>query len=62
MAVGKNIMWNKRERVSNTIFSIILRLLGRITKGEEVRKDGNFREENKVFKKWWWGRISSFRE
>ena len=35
MAVGKNITWKKRERGSIIIFPIILRLLGRISRGEE---------------------------
>ena len=37
MAVEKNITWEKRERGSNIIFPIILRLLGRISSGEEVK-------------------------
>ena len=35
MAVGKNITCKKRERGSNIICPIILRLLGRISSGDE---------------------------
>ena len=38
----------KKERGSNIMFPIILRLLGRISSGEG---DGNFGEENKVLGK-----------
>ena len=41
MAVGKNITWKKR---SNIIFSISLRLLGKISSREE---DENFGEDFK---------------
>ena len=44
MAVGKNITWNKE---SNIFFPIILRVLRRISSGEE---DGNFGEENRDLK------------
>ena len=49
----------KRDRESNIIFPMILRLLGRISSGED---DRNFGEENQDFKKLGWGRISSCRE
>ena len=45
---GEEYNVEKRERVSNIIISIILRLLGRISSWEE---DGNFGEENDDFKK-----------
>ena len=47
MALEKNITWKKKERGSNIIFLIILRLLGRISSGEE---EGNFGKENQDFK------------
>ena len=33
--MGKYITWKKRERGDNIIFPIILRVLGRISSGEE---------------------------
>ena len=47
----------KREKGSNIIFPIILRLLGRISSGEEGMGDGNFWEENQDLKKWGGGNI-----
>ena len=46
MAAGKNITWKKREWGRNIIFSIIFRLLGRVSSG-----DGNFGGENQDSKK-----------
>ena len=46
----------KRERGINIIFPIMLRLLGRLSSGEE---DENFGEENHDFKKMGVGRKSS---
>ena len=47
----------KKERGSNIIVPLILRLLGRISRGEEG--DVNFGEENQDFKKWGLRRKSS---
>ena len=48
----------KRERGSNIVIPLILRLLGRISSGKKGEGDGNFREENQDFRKFGWGRIS----
>ena len=51
----------KRVRVSNIIFPLILRLLGRISNGEEGKETEILGKKIKI-KKWGWGRISSCRE
>ena len=55
---GEEYNVEKRQRGSNVIFPVILRLLGRISIGEE---DGNFREENQG-KKMGVGKKSSCKE
>ena len=59
MALGNNITCKKRERGSDIVFPIILRLLIRISNGEGAE---NFDEENQDSKIKGWGRISRFRE
>ena len=49
MAVGKNVTW-KKGKGSNSIFPLILRLLGRILSGE---KDGKFGGKNRDKEKNW---------
>ena len=52
----------KRERGSNIIFSMISRLLERISSREEEKGTEILEEKIKIFKKWGWGRISRFME
>ena len=45
---GKIITWKKRERGSNFILPLILRLLGRISSGEEGKGTEIFRKKIKI--------------
>ena len=62
MVVVKNITWKKRERGSNIIFPIILRLLGGISSGEEGKETEILWEKSRFKNNLGWGRISSCRE
>ena len=52
----------KRERGRNIIFSIILKLLGRISSREEGKGIEILGKKIKIFKKWLCGRISNCKE
>ena len=53
--LGEEYNVEKRERGSNIIFPLILRLFRRISSGEEGKGFGNYEEENKALKMNWGG-------
>ena len=54
MVVGKKLKWTGK---ANHIFLIILRLLRRISSGEEGKGTEILGKKIKIFKKLGWGRI-----
>ena len=59
MAAGKEYNVEKRERGSHIIFPVILRLLGKISGGEDGKGTVSLRKKIKIEQKWGWGRTSS---
>ena len=51
MIVGKNVTWKKREKGSNIIFPIILRLFGKNIKWGKGKRTENFRGRKSRFNK-----------